>query len=326
MPVSVLGALTALTALTLSAVPPVGAVAAVRQNERPAYDSIPPTLPGNVSGVGFEALAVSEFGDQVGLATTGRRALRAMRVVMTSGACQTRDPQTLRCVTTPGATFPVPITGNIYAVDDSGTVPAPGALLATVTRTFDIPYRPSQDDVRCTGGQAGGWFDPASGRCFPAIALTIRFDFPAGVRLPDQVIWTLAFNTTNHGYDPVGVQPCNATPAGCGYDSLNAGVQTFPGQPSTGTVFDPNAAYINSTNATTYCDPGPLGVLRFTTSATDCFAGFLPLAEILVGANSARRPYRPGRRPVAHAVNGQRDDITLRYVQGAHHRSVHSGR
>ncbi|MEU3724965.1 hypothetical protein [Streptomyces sp. NPDC031705] len=33
------------------------------------------------------------------------------------------------CTTTPGARFTHPITTNIYAVDESGTTPVPGALL-----------------------------------------------------------------------------------------------------------------------------------------------------------------------------------------------------
>src|SRR3954464_2432109 len=55
--------------------------AVLRQDEQPAFSAIPPVLPGDVSSVGFEALGMSEFGDQVGLAPAGQRALRAMRVV-----------------------------------------------------------------------------------------------------------------------------------------------------------------------------------------------------------------------------------------------------
>ena len=308
-----------------------------RQSDQPAFNSIPTTLPGTVASLGFEAQSISEFGNQAGLVATtgGQRNLRSMRVVMTSGACQTRAPQTLHCTTVPGATFSEPITANIYAVDNSGVVPAPGVPpLATVTQTFNIPYRPSQDDVNCTGGNAGKWFDTTTGTCFSSIADTIQFDFPAGASLPSEVIWTVAFNTTNHGYNPIGPMPCNATPAGCGYNSLNVGVQTFPGQPSVGTVADPNGAYINASNPNTYCNVGQIDVLRFTTSAMDCFTGFLPLAEILIAGaadpidpgHQYRRPHRTQHRPhrnaTARAVNRQHDRVNLDYTQGHRHHGI----
>jgi hypothetical protein len=77
----------------------------------PAYSALPATpLPGNMGSVGFEALGLSEFGDYVGLAETGD--LDSLDVVMSAQACENRPGGV--CQTTPGATFPVSITANLY--------------------------------------------------------------------------------------------------------------------------------------------------------------------------------------------------------------------
>ena len=41
--------------------------------------------------------------------------------------------------------------------------------------------------------------------------------------MPDEVIISIAYNTTTFGYAPIGPSVCSATPQGCGYDSLNVG-------------------------------------------------------------------------------------------------------
>ncbi|MBP8539183.1 hypothetical protein [Streptomyces sp. MK37H] len=253
-----------------------------------AYSSIPQQVPGNVSSLGFEATSTSEFGDEVGLAaltqpasaTPEPRTLKSLQVVMSSQKCQNGSPSGGDCLTTPGATFTHPITANIYAVDNSGPVPAPGALLATVTKTFNIPYRPSADPVNCTGSNAGKWFSPADNTCYNGLAHTVKFDFPGVTTLPDQVIWTVAYNTTHAGYNPIGESaPCFTSGNGCPYDSLNVGAQTFPGAPFAGTDVDPNGVFINSSSASTYCDGGAggTGTLRLDTP---CWTGFTPLGEI----------------------------------------------
>ena len=259
---------------------------------RTAYSSVPQVVPGNVSSLGFEANSVSEFGDEAGLVPThggpGRRLLRSLRVVMSSQRCQTRVSPGNTCVTAPGSYFTHPITANVYAVDGSSGTPRPGALLASMTRPFDIAFRPSQDDVNCTGPSAGRWFDTTTNTCFSGIAQSITFHFPRRVPLPRQVIWTVAYNTTHHGYHPIGESaPCFSSPAGCGYDSLNVGAQTFPGSPFVGTDVDPSGAFLAATSGSTYCDGGTAGI-GFLRVDTPCWAGFAPMAEIKVsGARSS---------------------------------------
>ncbi|MEO6398550.1 MAG: hypothetical protein ABIP13_08790, partial [Tepidiformaceae bacterium] len=105
------------------------------------YSSIPATLPGNVTSLAFEGTQASEFGDRVSFVAGSGTTLGSVTVVLSSWGCQAGFWQTGNCSTTPGATFTHPITLNLYQA--GGTLP--GALIATQTQTFAIPYRPSAD-------------------------------------------------------------------------------------------------------------------------------------------------------------------------------------
>ena len=245
----------------------------------------------------FEAQSASEFGNAVNLKTGTPRTLGSLSVSFSSYGCSdgghwytgTTDP----CVTTPGATFTWPITANIYALDTSTNPPSPGALLATDTETQTIPYRPSADSS-CPGTSGiengSAWFNPQApggGACQYSITKVLSFSnwTDQGTftgTLPDQVIWTVAFNTSDYGQTPQRPQACNATDQGCPYDSLNVGVMTFPGSEYAGSSVDQHAAFLSSTWTGAYCDNGAggTGVLRMDTSSTDCWLGFTPLAEL----------------------------------------------
>jgi hypothetical protein len=236
-----------------------------------------------IPGLGYEANSVNEFGDQVGLASTSTT-LNSLTVLFASFGCSVSghwntpgDP----CVTTPGATFSHPITANFYAVNIVGGIPQPGALLARVTQTQTIAFRPSAQPANCpsTPTTPAGWFNPGSGACQNSIGQLLTFTFPSGTTLPSQVIWTIAFNTSNAGYSPIGAAPCTGSPGGCGYDALNLGVLSFSGAPYIGIDIDSNGAFLNSTSGATYCDNGAggTGTLRLDTP---CWAGFRPLGEI----------------------------------------------
>ncbi|WP_157171750.1 hypothetical protein [Nocardia higoensis] len=212
------------------------------------------------ASLGFEAQATNEFGDAVGLAGTARQ-LASMQVLFASFACGTSGHwNTGDCVTASGATFDIPITAKVYSV---GNLTTP---LATVTQTFSVPFRPSADNTNCTGTNAGKWFNPNGapnlsgslpngGRCQNSIATILTFNFPAGTTLPDQVVWTVSYNTTHYGYSPVGEgAACYSTPLGCPYDSFNVGATDFPNAPYAGTDLPPaNTAY-----SSTGQPPGPL--------------------------------------------------------------------
>jgi len=247
----------ALPAASLAAVPP-------------AYSNVPSHLPGNVTSFAFEAQSAAEFGDLVALGGTERDSGNLpVTVVMSIWACEQGGDAT--CVTTPGSTWTHPITLNIYAVDNSGATPAPGAKLLSVTQTFTLPYRPSWDSAHCTSSY--GWYQASAGRCYNGLAHPITFALPGGTPLPDQLIWTVAFNTTNHGYHPIGKQPGTAP-----YDSLNVGSQTLVSPPAYGADVDPDVAFVAGDTGGLHADSG--------------WAAYTPLA--CIGATCAiRAPGEP---------------------------------
>lgn len=228
------------------------------------FSNLPSTLPGNVPSEAFQATQSSEFGGQIVLAP-GSRTNPVVTVMMSSWGCQTGGGVT--CVTTPGAEFSHPITLSIYSVNADNS---PGSLLAQDTQTFFMPYRPSADNVDCTGG---AW-SPDGVNCFNGKAFNISFDLGGQhVTLPDDVIVSIAFNTTTWGYEPIGSAFCGGN---CPYDSLNVGLVSGP--PSVGTDPLPDVAYQNTATAANYADGGAggVGIFRLDTG----WSGYRPAIQI----------------------------------------------
>lgn len=230
---------------------PTGALA---KDGGATYDSIPNPLPGNLPSLGFEATSTSEFGNQITFGN-GSRNLHKVTVTMSSWACQSGSATDGTCDTTPGSTFAEPITLNLYNVPNGATFPKPGGLIVTMTETFNIPFRPSAS-LGCTNG---GW----GSSCFFGLATNITFDFDLKsqhVKLPDSVVYGIAYNTSDYGAAPQRPQPCNATTTGCPYDSLNVALSTDPTDLSAGS--DPNTGTVfwNTSFAPFYCDNGANGL------------------------------------------------------------------
>jgi hypothetical protein len=236
------------------------------------YDNIPNPLPGNVPSYAYEANGVRQFGDQVAFSGSERK-LRDITVLMSSWGCQSGHWYSNDCVTTPGATFSHPITVNVYAVGPAGSV---GALLATKTTTFAIPYRPSADPD-CP---AGTW-EHSPGNCFNGLANTITFDLSSlNVTLPNNAIVSVAYNTTHYGYAPVGESAaCYTSSGGCGYDSLNVGLVDPALTQTSGTNPAPTDAYQDNVFGFNYCDGGVGGTSTFRLDA-GCWAGFKPALRV----------------------------------------------
>jgi len=194
------------------------------------------------------------------------------------------------CVTAPGATFTIPggITASIYDPSDLTTP------IATSTINPSIPYRPSADSGNCAGtgtvvpqgpndttGQMR-WFDTVSQTCKYSRSVPLTFTF-AGQTLPASVVWTVQFDTSHAGYQPIvstlGSQACNATAQGCGYDALNVGTKTYPGSEYAGTDVAEDTVYISNGNSV-YAPP--LVNLTAVTNAAE-WTGFRPLGEIVLG-------------------------------------------
>lgn len=227
----------------------------------PSFDNIPAVLPGNVASVGFEATQTSEFGDYVVLGGSVRaRASLPVTVIMSIWACQSDEHGGPVCTTTPGATFSQPLTLTIYAVDHSGTTPAAGTQLLQTTHAFSLPYRPSYDPT-CAGTR----FRATDGTCYNGLAFPVTFTLPAGKDLPDELIWTIAFDTGSSGYHPTGDQ---TKP----YNSLNVSADTRAA--TAGSEGEADSVFINSRNTGNYGTTGTVG----TFSDTNGWAASKPLS------------------------------------------------
>ncbi len=237
---------------------------------------------GNLPSVGGEAYSFAEFGNEVVLTSTH---LGKVVVTMSSWGCQTGHWNTNDCGTTPGASFTEPITFNIY--NGSGaTYPKPGALIATRTATFAIPYRPSANFTHCSGSNAGRWWDKALKACLNGKALNVTFNF--GVTLPTKdVVFGITYNTTHYGYAPIGESaPCFTSSGGCGYDSLNIGLTQDNGTGVGGNVTAgsdryPGTVFQNASYNGDYCDNGAAGINVFrldSPSVPSCWGVNTPSA------------------------------------------------
>jgi hypothetical protein len=238
------------------------------------YDSTVTPKPANLPSVGAEAYSFTEFGDEVTFAA-GSRQLQRVTVTLSSWGCQAGHWYSSDCVTSPGAKFAISITFNIYSPGPSNTA---GALLGSRTQTFQVPYRPSSDNVRCTGGR---WFAGAQG-CFNGLAANITFNFSSQhLVLPDTAVFGITYDTSHYGPHPIGqAAACYTSSAGCPYDSLNIGLAPVV---KVGSKPFPNTVYQNAVFEADYCDNplGVAGVMRLDSPTVACWAGFVPAVKFV---------------------------------------------
>jgi len=193
------------------------------------FDSVPSTLPQNWASQGAQAYSMKQFGQRVQLDGASRN-ISSITVGFSSWACESWATPSDPCLTTtPGASFELPITVNLYAVGSSGTV---GGLVASTTRTVSVPFRPSPTGD-CTGGR---WSADGGVTCSAGVAFTADFGFSPAPFVPSDLIVGVVYNTQSHGPAPYGV----AGP----YDSFNVGLE---GDLTVGSVADAdNSVYIDS--------------------------------------------------------------------------------
>jgi hypothetical protein len=227
---------------------------------RIVYNSVPRNLPGNVPSEAFQAQKASEFGDAIKFAAGTSDHLRNVKVVMSSWACQSGTWDGGDCASAPGSTFSIPITLTLYQVD-AGTPSTAGSVIESVTKAFNIPYRPSADPDNCPDTPER--YQAADGKCYNGLANKITFNFSSSnATLPSQVIYGITYNTSDYGYDPEGEnKPCNSTPEGCPYDSLN--VASAAGVPAKGTDLFLDGVFLYSAAPGAYCDGGVGGTDTF---------------------------------------------------------------
>jgi hypothetical protein len=225
---------------------------------------------GNIPSVGVEAYSFNQIGDEVLLRRSGVR-LNSVAVQLSSWACQTGAWNTKDCHTNAGATFTTPITLNLYRASSTSLTgeTTPGALIATATKTFTIPYRPSASP-KCVGPQAGEWFKKGQG-CFNGLAHTIAFSLKGrNLKLPRDVVWGVSYNSDNSGPEPMHG-------SGAPEDSLNVGLAPVV---RAGRELFPGGIFWDTRDATDFSCGPPFVAGDFNLDNTgSCWAGDVPAVQ-----------------------------------------------
>jgi hypothetical protein len=237
------------------------------------YDSVA-TIGNNklssyISSLGFECCATKEFGDGLILTQAGAR-LKGVEVVFSSWGCQSGTWYGGNCVSAKGAKFAWPVTVNVYAVNPSG--PSVGALLTSRTFTVNFPYRPSANNKVCQGPNAGAFLGPYDKMCDNGLSAGINFNMalPKTI-LPQEIVVSVAYNTSDAGYNPVGQgTSCFGTSGGCPYDALNVSADGNGG--FVGGNLDPNGVFVNFGYPGNYCSGNGSGFIL----DTPCWTGYHP--------------------------------------------------
>jgi hypothetical protein len=251
------------------------------------YNAIPDPFPGSYPSLGYEATSTDEFGDLVALTRPG--VASTVTVGMNDWACENDGSRAGNeaCESSEGSSYPHDLTLNLYSVDYSGSTPGLGALIATVTQTFDVPFRPSWDSENCTAtGEepstnqpfGGKWYAADLDACVNGYAFAVTFDLSGlDVVLPPEVIYGVAYNTQHYGEDPI------ETPGP--YNSLNVGLANLSpgslGQPTVGSDVEVDAVFWDTSHGPFYCDAGTAGVDVFRRDG-DCWDGLTPIIAMAV--------------------------------------------
>jgi hypothetical protein len=259
---------TALAVVGAFAVSAAGASAA-----EVVYSNVPNTLGPNYASVGPEAYAYHEFGGQLELAGTARNK-PTVEVVMSTWGCQFGQWSIKGSCETPlpKKKFKWPLTLNVYEVGEKNAV---GEKLGSITKTFSMPYRPSDDVTNCPSGEQ--WYEPTKKECFHGFAFKLKFPTLKVLRLPKHVIFGISYNTSHYGPAPVGqAAPCYTKSAGCYYDSLNVGLEET-GENLLTVGMDPAEAYVQSTSSEMTCGNT---ALETSFGETTCLPGYQPLFKV----------------------------------------------
>lgn len=221
------------------------------------YNSVITPLPGNLPSIGFEATAFNEFGNAVNFSAAKNFGLTKVVVSMSSWGCEAGSWNAMNCVTSANASFPHPITLNVYNPSVDGI--NPGSQIASITNTFSIKYRPSAS-TECTSGR---WYDKSTKNCFNGYLQNITFDLK-NVKVGSSAIFGITYNTSHYGYAPIGDNAaCRTLSGGCGYDSLNVGLSSDPTDVSKGSNVVAGKLWLASAASYNYADGGAAGLGSF---------------------------------------------------------------
>lgn len=227
------------------------------------FDTTSVPLPPNAASVGHEEAATSELGDLVRLSGAAHF-IDSVTVTMSSWAIRSDFPGSSPLG------FTHPVTLKLYAVDRTGPAPRTGAIVAALTHSFLIPWRP--EPAPASTSPLRPWLG-RDGNYYTGLAFNLTFDLGAlGLTLPEEVIFGVSFNTEHFGANPVG------TPGP--YNRLGVVVTHLP--PSPGSDVEADAVFWQTANATSYADGGLAGVNRFRSDP-----GWTPYRPAIRFTNSA---------------------------------------
>ena len=266
--------------LVAAIVPATSVFAAPAAPSKVLYNSLAPAQ-GNIPSVGGQAYQFGQIGNEVTLTRTAK--LATVTITMSTWGCQSGGWSTANCTTTPGAKFSEPITLNIYrapATDpftqqDMPGNGTPGSIIASVTKTFSIPYRPSMNATKCSGSSPydglGAWFDATNQTCQAGMMTNISFTVSSlNISVPKTFVYGIAYNTTSYGTAPYGTgTACFNTTQGCGYDLLNVGLSNDPANLNAGKDTYPGTLWWDTQTASNYCDDGNAGTGTFRIDSPD---------------------------------------------------------
>jgi hypothetical protein len=215
------------------------------------YNAIPASLPGDVANVGFGATRTSELGDFIHLGGTSRT-LGIVSVVMSTQSVYETYRFDSR-YTGNASTWTHPITMTIYG-NGLSEIYQPQPVIATMTQDVSIPWRPIADPTCPDPTQ----WKATNGTCYSGKAFTVTFDMSSlAATLPNNIVVSVAFNSAQHGYNPLGL----AGP----YDNL--GVATPASQvPTVGIDDNTDALFWNTLSESTYSTGGAPGLFNQNTS------------------------------------------------------------
>ncbi|MBX7053580.1 MAG: carboxypeptidase regulatory-like domain-containing protein [Pyrinomonadaceae bacterium] len=205
------------------------------------YNAVPATLAPSYPSQPFQAQQTTEFGDYVHLAGTDR-VLGSVDVTMVTWAPKSDWP----LYGTP-TDWNHNFTINIYNVVAGSPLNTKGSLIATVTQSKSVPWRPAADPT-CPGGTA---WRAGDGSCYNGYAFNLSFDMSSlGSVLPNDIIIGISYNTQTYGTPPVG------SPGP--FNSLNVAAIGSPA--SVGSDANADRTFWNTSTAAWYTDGGAGGV------------------------------------------------------------------
>jgi hypothetical protein len=234
------------------------------------YDSEVSPLPQDMYSEAFTATGTSEFGNEINLASSGA-SLSSVDVTLSDWACETgSNGGSGNCETTPGDTFAVPVTLSIYAAPTTPSTPL-AAPIATDTQTFQVPYRPSEDDTHCVGPNLdnpsagagdpnGEWYNGTT--CSNGLNTNITFNaanFTGSVSsLPGELVYGISYPTTTTPEKALNVAVSDDT------NDVTVGSDAITGD------------FLNSSEAISYCNSAPAqgtGVFQYDPYTEPCSGG-----------------------------------------------------